>query len=167
MCAASYKKEPNHYPPRPQTASSETSLATSMRVLNLGPSVPSGIRPASGKRRIARGPSEGEGVISYNFAGGLRTSSQVCPLTIRDPHRTPCGRDRFTLLTHTDGCKAGCEGWYRQFEDVRPRYGSSSVSSRPQTARPATVSKAETIAKVANGEYQRNKLRNSTNNIFG
>jgi hypothetical protein len=54
-----------------------------------------------------------------------------------------------------------------QFEDVRPRYGSASAPTRPQSARPATVSKAESVAKVANTEYQRNKMRNSSNNVFG
>lgn len=97
MCAATYKQEPNHYPPRPQTASTETSLATSMRVLNLGPSVGTDIRPASGKRRITRGPSEGDGVISYNFAGGLRTSSQVCPQNSPSPHTARAVRDTDSL----------------------------------------------------------------------
>jgi hypothetical protein len=80
----------------------------------------------------------------------------------RQPLTASPVRDRFTRTDAMGGVR-----WYGQFEDVRPWYGASSVASRPQTARPATLSKAEAIAKVANGEYQRNKLRNSCNNIFG
>jgi hypothetical protein len=77
MCAIPYKQQPNHYPPRPQTASCETGLDSSMRVLCLGSAPPPPTRPQSCKRMLTHGRSEGEGVLSYDYAGGLRTSSAV------------------------------------------------------------------------------------------